>query len=79
MGELRSLAAPARPLRLGGMPSQSPFEGGLSGNEMLAFFLQHFPAAGLVHSPSILPAAVEKETQRPAVQLCEADQPFSGL
>ena len=46
---------------------------------MLAFFLQHFPAAGLVHSPSILPAAVEKETQRPAVPLCEADQPFSGL
>ena len=57
----------------------APLAGGLSGNEMLAFFLQHFPAAGLVHSPSILPAAVEKETQRPAVPLCEADQPFSGL
>ena len=38
MGELRSLAAPARPLRLGGMPSQSPFEGGCRGTKCWPFF-----------------------------------------
>ena len=43
MGGLRSLAAPARPVRLGGIPSQSPFRGGLSGNGMLPVFLQHLP------------------------------------
>ena len=43
MGGLRSLANPARPLCLGGIPSQSPFRGGLSGNGMLPVFLQHLP------------------------------------
>ena len=39
MGGVRSLAAPARPVRLGGIPfSQSPFRGGLSGNGMLPVF-----------------------------------------
>ena len=41
MGELRSLAAPARPLRLGGIPLSVPLRGGLSGNGMLPVFLQH--------------------------------------
>ena len=43
MGRLRSLAAPARPLRLGGIPSQSPFQGGCRGTECCPFFLQHLP------------------------------------
>ena len=38
MGRLRSLAAPARPLRLGGIPSQSPFQGGCRGTECCPFF-----------------------------------------
>ena len=38
MGRLRSLATPARPLRLGGIPSQSPSEGGCRGTECCPFF-----------------------------------------
>ena len=41
MGRLRSLATPARPLRLGGIPSQSPSEGGCRGTECCPLFLQH--------------------------------------
>ena len=38
MGRLRSLATPARPLCLGGIPSQSPSEGGCRGTECCPFF-----------------------------------------
>ena len=41
MGRLRSLATPASPLRLGGIPSQSPSEGGCRGTECCPFFWQH--------------------------------------
>ena len=42
MGGLRSLATPARPLCLGGIPHRPPPEGAL-GNGMLPVFLQHLP------------------------------------
>ena len=38
MGGLRSLAAPARPLRLGGIPSQSPCEGAVGERNAARFF-----------------------------------------
>ena len=38
MGELRSLAAPARPVRLGGIPFSPPSEGGCRGTECCPFF-----------------------------------------
>ena len=42
MGGLRSLANPARPLCLGGIPHRPPPEGAL-GNGMLPVFSQHLP------------------------------------
>ena len=77
-GSSEASPPPPGPCAWAGCPLSPPSRG-VVGERNAGRFLQHFPAAGLVHSPSILPAAVEKGTQRPAVPLCEADQPFSGL